>query len=1366
MSLPHHTVASSDLPLTLQTLGGASLVLPDGRQLLGQGKPLALLAYLASSPRRAAGREHLIDLLWADVEPDKARHALRQTIWYLRQLLGQSIVLTQGDALTLAASVRVDRDAFLAAIENGDLTAATTIYRGTFLDGFAAPGGVEFEHWADLERERLRQTFLRAAESVIRAWLNEGHAREALDLARRAHLAAPEQERAWRLLFEAMVQSGDRLALTLEADRFLAELERTGRQPEPATRALLEQASVASRSTAGESGPATLAGELVGREREFATVLQAWQRQTGPHHLHITAGAGLGKTRLLGDVGARLRTLGARVVPLRVHPGQRGISCSFAAELVAALAALPGAAGVSPASAGTLVALNPTLSARFSAPADSSTGEDAARRRAAALIELFRTVSEEARFALLLDDTHWLDPASRQVLRALLEQTTESRTLIVTASRLSGPNSLETEHSVRVELKPLSAEQTGQLIASIGRLPDEAWTRSLPEAVTRAAGGTPLLVLETLQLALERRWLSLTDQTWGCPDPIALAHGLESGSALRHRVARLERDERWLLLLLALAGTPLPLGGLALASGRPKEAAEAALGTLEQRGVVMRSGEEWQPAHDEISAESESAATVEERRAAHLGLGRMYLGAPRTGRMELRQAGHHLTLAEARAELRTALIRYLQLARQEGDSRRLASLADDFLEDPSPAARSDLFRLMGRLNRMRYSAARRGALGGILLLAILLMGTVMWPGRTPDATLYGRSVDSTGHTIVWSQPLERDRWRGPDPLLAEPSPTVLRDPRWVAPGSNFMLKRPGHEEWAVTLPVTDGGTNDIYLIDRTGRLGRLTTTPLDDSPITWSPDGQYLAINTARWSKPDSQDYDVAVLDPEGGEPRRIAGGPEFERGGYWSPDGTRIAYMREYRTRVQPAEACWATLDAADGEHCIRPSVGFLVGITGWTDVDHYLAQVDSLGADLLVRLDARTGEMTVLQHGTFLAIPSPDGAWIASIQQVEGEAEATVSIFPSDEPDQAGRLPARLQQFHGDLSWAVSHNDRMLDTLRITNVPARVPFGVPTQLHTISVGPRGTRLSVRTPLRWQTSDSSIATVDDHGILRPWSAGRVSVTVSAGGWRRDSVDLVVVGHEASTVFRETWGQGWQDRWFAIGKPAPQVVTGPGGRPAFWNNGDGSYTNFGISKERWDASAGLGVEIDAVSPINRVQWQRWSLSLWDVGSNAQIVAAMSGDQFPAPGTTNAARICEVGYPAFEGASGLERWTQNGGGGSVKRGVVGRWIRDTTWYRVRMEILPDGRCGVAINGVPVWISKAPLKLDVPLRLGLGSNAAGVRLLHGPLEVWQGVKTDIDWSVLDTLDGRPVPLPERPMRPAASSQQSGHPTSDRP
>ena len=91
-----HNPLPSDLPLTLLTLGGASLVSPSTsgpeRPLLGPGKPLALLVYLACAPRRTSFRDHLVDLLWADVAPEKGRHALRQTIWYIKRQVGESLL--------------------------------------------------------------------------------------------------------------------------------------------------------------------------------------------------------------------------------------------------------------------------------------------------------------------------------------------------------------------------------------------------------------------------------------------------------------------------------------------------------------------------------------------------------------------------------------------------------------------------------------------------------------------------------------------------------------------------------------------------------------------------------------------------------------------------------------------------------------------------------------------------------------------------------------------------------------------------------------------------------------------------------------------------------------------------------------------------------------------------------------------------------------------------------------------------------------------------------------------------------------------------------------------------------------------------
>jgi hypothetical protein len=72
--------------------------------------------------------------------------------------------------------------------------------------------------------------------------------------------------------------------------------------------------------------------------------------------------------------------------------------------------------------------------------------------------------------------------------------------------------------------------------------------------------------------------------------------------------------------------------------------------------------------------------------------------------------------------------------------------------------------------------------------------------------------------------------------------------------------------------------------------------------------------------------------------------------------------------------------------------------------------------------------------------------------------------------------------------------------------------------------------------------------------------------------------------------------------------------------------------------------------------------------------------------------------------------------------------------DGAWWRLRLQIFPDGRCGFAINGVPIWRSLDPMPTNRPYWVRLGHQSAETRVLHGPLQVWQGVRTDVDWSLL--------------------------------
>ena len=165
MTQGHQNAHQPGPALVLTTLGGAALSFTDERgssaQVLGAGKPLALFIYLSSSPGRTASREHLTGLLWADLDPKAARHTLAQTVFALRQRLGDDAVSSENGDVVLQVSVRSDRDAFLAAVDAMDLEEAVGLYAGDFLPEFAVPGAAEFEHWADLERDRLRMTFVR-----------------------------------------------------------------------------------------------------------------------------------------------------------------------------------------------------------------------------------------------------------------------------------------------------------------------------------------------------------------------------------------------------------------------------------------------------------------------------------------------------------------------------------------------------------------------------------------------------------------------------------------------------------------------------------------------------------------------------------------------------------------------------------------------------------------------------------------------------------------------------------------------------------------------------------------------------------------------------------------------------------------------------------------------------------------------------------------------------------------------------------------------------------------------------------------------------------------------------------------------------
>jgi hypothetical protein len=157
MTLGSIAPSPADARLTLQTLGGVRLLplaaAAGDKPLLEGGKPAALIAYLASTPGRQARRDQLVDLLWSDLEPDAAKHALRQTLWYIKKRLGEGVILSAGDTLSVAEWLQTDRDVLPRPAPTIDGVIAA--FTGDFLSTQrAGRGGVEA--WADVERRRVR----------------------------------------------------------------------------------------------------------------------------------------------------------------------------------------------------------------------------------------------------------------------------------------------------------------------------------------------------------------------------------------------------------------------------------------------------------------------------------------------------------------------------------------------------------------------------------------------------------------------------------------------------------------------------------------------------------------------------------------------------------------------------------------------------------------------------------------------------------------------------------------------------------------------------------------------------------------------------------------------------------------------------------------------------------------------------------------------------------------------------------------------------------------------------------------------------------------------------------------------------------
>src|SRR5512138_2719766 len=157
------------MPSRLTLLGSVCLTGPDGplQRRASQQRRVALLAVLASSTSGQVSRDRLLGLLWPDRDERTARHLLADSLYVLRQTLGDDAITATGDTLRLSPdAVWTDVAEFRRALADERWEDALALYQGDFLDGFMVRNACDFDQWAVGERTRLRELAIRAARAL------------------------------------------------------------------------------------------------------------------------------------------------------------------------------------------------------------------------------------------------------------------------------------------------------------------------------------------------------------------------------------------------------------------------------------------------------------------------------------------------------------------------------------------------------------------------------------------------------------------------------------------------------------------------------------------------------------------------------------------------------------------------------------------------------------------------------------------------------------------------------------------------------------------------------------------------------------------------------------------------------------------------------------------------------------------------------------------------------------------------------------------------------------------------------------------------------------------------------------------------
>jgi DNA-binding CsgD family transcriptional regulator len=316
---------------------------------------------------------------------------------------------------------------------------------------------------------------------------------------------------------------------------------------------------------------------LVGRAAERVLLSEQLSAVLAGHGNAVIIGgeAGIGKTTLARDLARQARDAGALVLPAFCHDLMAAPPYGLWIDFADRYGHLP-----------EIDAL-PTLPASLAERAIDRIGTQSALF--AEVTGVLQAIAATRPLVLVLEDVHWADPASLELLRYLSTRIAHLPLLVLVTYRVDEltrqnpfyqqlPALVRESEGMRIDLRRLDAAELGALTRAHYALPDDDRARLVAHLVAYAEGN-PFFAMELLRTLEEQDdgGLVRDGDGWRLNDLDHLRVPPLVRQVIDARVARLGDDVREPLTIASVIGHEVPLDLLASVAGTDQDALFAAI---------------------------------------------------------------------------------------------------------------------------------------------------------------------------------------------------------------------------------------------------------------------------------------------------------------------------------------------------------------------------------------------------------------------------------------------------------------------------------------------------------------------------------------------------------------------------------------------------------------------------------------------------------------------------------------------------------------------------------------------------------------------------------------------------------------------